>query len=418
MKVRLLSEIPTWVFYGILFLALFLHKNLHVSTAWRYGVLLLSIIFSLDLIVRSKTLWLQTNNNVRQLVILWILFVVMMIFTASHGYTHQLNDTWPFLNDFILHFGIPFLLISYISQWKHFRIIFIGLFAGIVLFPIGNNLLQYAKEFYSDGLSNQSWREHRGYSNGLEFGLPILLWMSYMARDRFWKIACWLLVGIGCILLVLTGARGAWLAGFSTLLLFAFFAGGKYFYISIIGTIIVLAIALSSVVPYSVAVSRVQQGFDTSNRTTGTWGPTLDMIKKRPWFGYGYGPEVYHAIYQRNKPQHENWFFNKSLGPHNLFLSIAFFAGIPSALIFILILTGVSYHLLRYLVRMRHDSCCRYEPFYLSALTLISIIVGHVVIRGMVEDRSWPSIIFVMSLALVWINIKSSHTKSDQITTQ
>jgi len=47
-----------------------------------------------------------------------------------------------------------------------------------------------------------------------------------------------------------------------------------------------------------------------------------------PWLGYGFGENLFHAAYNAEVANHPDWFFRRSLGPHNVFLALWFAGGV------------------------------------------------------------------------------------------
>lgn len=114
------------------------------------------------------------------------------------------------------------------------------------------------------------------------------------------------------------------------------------------------------------------------------WENTFKLIKERPVFGYGFDTYIY------NFPQHD---INKAVGmgrydiivdkPHNMFLGMAYNAGIPFALLFIVII-GLYLRDCIKLVRQRNeDNIDREELGWSIAICLFVITF---LIQGLVND--------------------------------
>jgi len=400
------------LFYGLCALALFLLKNLSTSSAWRAGLIALIILAVIDVLPRARALWLDIAPQARRITLLWVVFVgvvTAMTFIGQTEYSAQTIQSAKnqFFADFLLSASLPILLLIYIDIEGRLKALLYFLLAGTILFAILKNLLQYLQEIQALGRLHSDITQHRGYANALVFGLPVLLFAAHITVSRKWSISYCSLTILTLLLIALTGARGAWLASAIILFLFMLFAGGRKFYI-VSGLSLLICLPLMQVVPQTLIVDRIKKGFDTSNRIQGTWLPAIDMIRKRPLSGYGYGMDIFHEQFQKQKNLHKNWSMQRSMGEHNLFLSVGFFSGLPGLLLFLGVLGGVSYYLLRYLGYQRRITPpdVNHPTDYLTGLAIISILFGSIVTHGMVENHYWSSITFCLGLALSWINLR------------
>ena len=78
--------------------------------------------------------------------------------------------------------------------------------------------------------------------------------------------------------------------------------------------------------------SKLQQTDSSYRYTNGTQGTAWTLIMENPLKGYGYGDDIYHAIYNKRVVDFPSWTFRQSIGPHNIILSIWFAAGLAGLL--------------------------------------------------------------------------------------
>jgi O-antigen ligase len=220
-------------------------------------------------------------------------------------------------------------------------------------------------------------QRHRYYAEPLLWFLPALLWALARTRERYLP---WVGGGFAVYLLLLagTGARAAWYGGL--------IAAGVWFYAeSNRARIAVVAIALAAavvlalwMVPPPIFLEQAQRGMWAAHRVHGTWLPALHLISERPWLGYGYGQQLFHAAYNAEVAAHPDWYFRHSLGPHNVFLALWFAGGIG----LVASVVGLVVTYFRFVARMfRHGDAAWRETLLAGACS----VLAYLVIRGNFE---------------------------------
>ena len=190
------------------------------------------------------------------------------------------------------------------------------------------SLVQYAGEF----AATPRWpiadiQRHRYYAEPLLWFLPALFWALGRTRDRF---LAWAGAGLAVYLLLLaaTGARAAWYGGLVAAAVW-FYAEANRRRALVVTAALAAAIALALwVVPAPIFIDQAMRGFWASHRVHGAWLPAIELSLERPWLGYGFGEALFHAAYNAEIVNHPDWFFRRSLGPHNVFLALWFAGGI------------------------------------------------------------------------------------------
>jgi O-antigen ligase len=241
------------------------------------------------------------------------------------------------------------------------------------------SLVQYAGEF---GTTPQ-WpvadiQRHRYYAEPLLWFLPALLWALARARDRWVPLA-----GAGfavyLLLLAATGARAAWYG--------ALIAAAVWFYAEVnrsralvVTGALVAAVALALwLVPRPIFVDQAMRGLWASHRVHGAWLPALQLALERPFVGNGFGEALFHAAYNAEVANHADWYFRRSLGPHNVFLALWFAGGVGLA-------GTVVGALVAYAACVGRALAAKPSPWRAILLAGGCSVLAYVVIRGMFEN--------------------------------
>lgn len=240
---------------------------------------------------------------------------------------------------------------------------------------------QYVMEWRELGRLPDNIHLHRFYADGLLFFLPFTMTLAALNRGGR-AIVWWSLVAWQIVLLLGTGARGAWLAfAVSALVWLAFSFSSRTMAKLIVGAIVAGALA-AGVVPSKLLGDRVRQGVDTSLRTSGTWAPTIKMIRDRPLLGYGFGKQVFHDEFNRRVTNSPHWTIRQSMGPHSSYLEIAFAAGIPALAVMLAFYWAMVTTAVRALRTDRAETDA--APLLLSALCAF---IALYIVRGLLESQ-------------------------------
>ncbi len=190
------------------------------------------------------------------------------------------------------------------------------------------SLVQYAGEFET----TPKWpiadiQQHRYYAEPLLWFLPAILWALGRTRDRF---VPWVGAGLAIYLLLLaaTGARAAWYGGLIAAAAWFYAEANRRRALVVTGALAAAIVLALWIVPEPIFVDQAMRGIWASHRVHGAWVPALELVLERPWLGYGFGESLFHAAYNAEVAHHPDWFFRRSLGPHNVFLALWFAGGI------------------------------------------------------------------------------------------
>lgn len=294
----------------------------------------------------------------------------------------------PILNGLLL-FSITFPIVLYKEKPADIAKMVMVAFAIGLLVVMAKELVQYYLEYKRDIkiFTWKSQREHRESTYALLFFFPIILNLWTLKKQN--SIINWLLlavVSLSFIFIMLgTLARGAWVTlVISTLLILVI---NRQWLLMIISVLICCLLLISATnLSINPAVSKLLQHkltqTNSGNRLdNGTQGSALDLILENPLKGYGYGNQLYHNIYNERVIDYPypKWYFQKSFGPHNIFLAFWFAGGILglfSILYFCSSMIAQGIQLIR-----KNQGVIRQ-----AALVLLMSFLGVYVLRGFFEN--------------------------------
>jgi O-antigen ligase len=248
---------------------------------------------------------------------------------------------------------------------------------------------------------------YRTYSDSLAFFAPFTLAMAGLARTRAAWI-WWSIFALQLLLIFFTGVRGAWLGLGIALLVWAFIKFDKKMLGVIAAIGISTAILLTVIMPKNIVMDRMHQGFSTSGRTHGTWGPSYDMMLDKPILGYGWGKSVYHTEFNKRAPKEPTWEFKKSLGPHSNYLEIGFAAGLVGLLSLILLYAKAFASLLD----LSRRSAMHHTSYF--ALATLCAFTAQYLVRGFVESSRWQPLGLLLGIAVALL-LSSQHLTAGKL---
>lgn len=254
---------------------------------------------------------------------------------------------------------------------------------------------------YNKGIMPFTTYEHRSISDSMVFLFPALLNLWFIKKTSY-KIGFIIFSVVFLFLLLGTLSRGAWLAVFIVTLLWLIL--NRQWKLLMLASIII-TIAAACVFTYKVDntnkdrfIYKLQQT-DSSNRyTNGTQGTAWTLIMENPLKGYGYGDDIYHRIYNKRVVDFPSWISKKSIGPHNIILSIWFAAGLAGLLALLYLYGSIIKETTNVIFKKVMVS-----P-YNGHLLLFLTFVGFYIIRGNFEEVDLKPIGLIVSLLLAMRN--------------
>jgi O-antigen ligase len=399
---RSLLKYADWlVFGGIVLLTVTLLRYPEPRSAWRLVVLTLALVSLVVSFGKSRS-----ANVPPQIVRLAALYagIFVAVFAASiAGSTFELAGR-QFGNDFLIPSLLPLLLWNHVASERRWQILMYSLaIAAIVL--IFANFLQYVREWRQFGGISNDITLHRKYAVNLVFGLSFVIWLGFAARMRWIRWVAWLLVPLTIAMIIGTGSRGAWLGAMFVIVTFGVVTRSRMYGIVLSIGLVISILAAVAIVPGEFVAARVQQGFDTTGRLTGTWAPALEMAIAHPFLGHGFGDNVFHDEYNRLVVDREHWPIKASIGPHSFLLALAFAAGFPALILLVMLMLALIVLVMRNVRKMNLLASSHGSQWALSATALIAGFVAAYGVMGLFENLSWTLFGQSLGLLLVWLRL-------------
>ena len=394
------------VFGGIVLLSVTLLRYPEPRSAWRLVVLTLAIVSVVVSCGRNRSANVPLHT-VRLAALYAGIFVA--VFAASIvGSTFELAGR-QFGNDFLIPSLLPLLLWNHVASERRWQILMYSMaIAAIAL--ISANFLQYVREWRQFGGISNDIALHRKYAVNLVFGLSFVIWLGFAAPMRWIRCVAWLLVPLIVAMIIGTGSRGAWLGTFFVIATFGAVTRSRMYGIVLsIGLVISILVAVA-IVPGEFVAARIQQGFDTTGRVSGTWAPALEMAMARPFVGYGFGDDVFHDEYNRLVVDRDYWPIKVSIGPHSFLLSLAFAAGFPTLILLVMLVMALIISVMRNAKRVRLLERGQGNHWVLSATALVAGFVGAYGVMGLFENLSWTLFGQSFGFLLVWLRLTEAAT--------
>lgn len=255
----------------------------------------------------------------------------------------------------------------------------------------GTEIYQYIEE-YKIGIMPFTSFEHRRISDTLIFIFPAILTLWVIPGKKY-KILFLVLAAIFAVLMLGTLQRGTWLSLLVPALIWACIK--REWKLPLIALLIIgiglFAVHQKDPQQVKTLFHKLQQTDSKGRYDHGTQGSALDLILEKPIKGYGFGNDLYHHVYNERSSSYPEWRFKKSIGPHNLTLSIWFAGGVLGlfALYYLLVSTLVSS-----IKGYRCSTGLSQEAF----LILTLIFVGDFCVRAAFETVRIENITIIISI--------------------
>lgn len=380
-------------------LIIFLYINTYFFddiTRYKHAISILLFISALYLIFKTKNNVLKLFNN--YLFFSLLVFILSIFYTLLISYNINITLNFIYKNVFekmlLVIFAIPILLQNKTKQniERLFFISFSFLFFTLTL----KELIQYYQE-YIENIKILSTFNHRKISDCLMFLIPIFLF-SIDLKDKKYIYFSILSIPILFFLSIATLQRGFWLAVIFVILLWFVLYRKPIVIISII-TLFFCCVFLSKYTLKSdLLISKLTQTSSSARYGNGTQGAAWDLIKMNPIKGYGYGGGIYDEVYNKESIHHPEWIFKKSIGPHNVFLSVWFSSGIIGLISFLYFIFEIVKTLITNLKKESDN--------YIFKVSL-AIFIGNILIMGLFEDINIMNIAIILGFSFSLMNKNS-----------
>ncbi len=342
-------------------LALIVAVHILIDSYMGFAIYQIALIMALVLLIvcyfgRSKDRpWTEPR-----LFWLWIVFIVLTIVPTIKGGDFSLTNSIGYYLEIVISPFIMFWLGNIIAKdiWAIRRIfqclaIMAALFAihtiiqtttGIFLFESAKakaNLLQVGNFQLQQGISRAGSFFGNPNGNGIFLATCIFLPLGlFIESKQFWAKVIYLLELLLILLaLMFTYSNGSWVATLVGMLVFMFLVGRARYSILLFLLIAALAMIALTIFPAQIAaqLAHAKDQGDLSLHI-GDWLTALQVIQAYPLFGVGLGNQAYliraepYRVSMQTKPLAE---------PDNSYLQWGAIAGIPTMLVFLLMLGSV-----------------------------------------------------------------------------
>lgn len=265
----------------------------------------------------------------------------------------------------------------------------------------GTEIHQYIEE-YKIGIIPFTSFEHRRISDTLIFIFPAILTLWVIPGKKY-KILFFVLAAVFAILMLGTLQRGTWLSLAVPALIWALIK--REWKLPLIALVVIgfglFAVHQKDPQQVKTLFHKLQQTDSSGRYENGTQGAALDLILENPIKGYGFGNDLYHHVYNERSSSYPDWRFKKSIGPHNLTLSIWFAGGIIG-------LASLYYLLASALVSSIKGYRESNGPAQDAFLILTLILIGDFVVRGAFETVRIENIAVIIGILLA-LHAKKNH---------
>ncbi|WP_074024296.1 O-antigen ligase RfaL [Xenorhabdus eapokensis] len=269
------------------------------------------------------------NNIVLALGIFTLAYLYSIIISPDPKLSFSEIKT-PFFRDVVLSSIIITLALSHTDTLKIQKMIIGSFLLGLLFITLKEMYLFYLD--YQNNIMPFTDYNHRSVSDGIVFFFPALVALWHLQKTQNYVRLTLTILFILSVLFVLLGtlSRGAWLAVFVMFFMtITMNKNWKTFIASVVFICATIFVIKSDYLSKQSTLTYKLEQTDSSHRySNGTQGSALTLILEHPLKGYGAGNKIYDQIYNESAQNYPGWIYQTSLGPHNIFLTIWFSAGI------------------------------------------------------------------------------------------
>ncbi|MEQ1962919.1 O-antigen ligase RfaL [Xenorhabdus khoisanae] len=320
------------------------------------------------------------NNIILALGILTLTYLYSIVISPDPKLSFSEIKT-PFFRDVVLSSILITLALSHTNTIKIQKMIIGSFLLGLSFITLKEMYLFY--QDYQNNIMPFTNYNHRSVSDGIVFFFPALVALWHFQNAKNYVRLALTILFILSVLFVLLGtlSRGAWLAVF--IMFFMMIIMNKNWKTLIASIVIIcatiFAIKSDYLIKGSTLAYKLEQTDSSHRYSNGTQGTALTLILENPIKGYGAGNKIYDQIYNDNVKNHPDWISRISIGPHNIFLTVWFSAGIFGFGAFLLLI-------LSYLKQSAQEWNSRANSHKQAALILLISFFGYFIVRGNFES--------------------------------
>jgi len=237
----------------------------------------------------------------------------------------------------------------------------------------------------------------RYWGDRLILCIPFLMFSGEVADKRIVKSVIKSLVLIFACLMIVTGARGVWLALIFYIISWAILTNkGKQ--IAVIVVTLCLIFGLSLLIPENPLKQRLSNITYMSDRLNYTWGPALQFWKQSPFAGIGFGSDAFQEKANELAKNNTDWLTEIDqgdqdhyvhLGPHSNYLEALAGGGVIGLFL-----------LLYFYSQVIWNTFLLPRPINLLLAATGSGIFVKYMIHGTVESINWKALGILIGLML------------------
>ena len=226
-----------------------------------------------------------------------IMYWGIVVVLASISSIAQAYSFYEFRSQFLKQIILFFIVVNNIKTKKQMlRIVYILTISACIFSIYGicgyfnNTLTEYGRATGTFG----------SYSRSAMYCIlviPLILTVFFHTKNKYVKLVLILSALLTGILLILTFTRGPWAILFAILLILLF-RKNKNILIAFLATLLLLVLFCGPVTERVKFTFEVKEGINRalSGRLT-LWQNSLQIIKKHPVLGVGYGPNIFRKMY-------------------------------------------------------------------------------------------------------------------------
>nr|WP_245759082.1 O-antigen ligase RfaL [Xenorhabdus koppenhoeferi] len=320
------------------------------------------------------------NNIVLALGLLILTYLYSIVISPDPRLSFNELKT-PFFRDVVLSSVLITLALSHTDKLKIQKMIIGSFLLGLLFITLKEMYLFY--QDYQNNIMPFTTYNHRNISDGIVFFFPALVALWYFQNQKNYvrfALTALLIVSVFFVLLG-TLSRGAWLAVF--VMFFMMIVINKNWKTLIISIVIIgsaiFIIKSDYFMKGSVLTYKLEQTDSSHRYSNGTQGSALTLILDNPIKGHGAGNKIYDQIYNDNVQNYPDWTFKTSIGPHNIFLTVWFAAGIFGLIAFLFLIFS-------YLKQSIQEWITTNNGNNQAALILFISFIGYFIVRGNFES--------------------------------
>ncbi|WP_339373898.1 O-antigen ligase RfaL [Xenorhabdus kozodoii] len=320
------------------------------------------------------------NNIVLALGILTLAYLYSIVISPDPKLSFSEIKT-PFFRDVVLSSLIITLALSHTDTLKIQKMIIGSFLFGLSFITLKEMYLFYLD--YQNNIMPFTNYNHRNISDGIIFFFPALVALWHFQKPQHYVRLTLTTLLILAVLFILLGtlARGAWLAVF--VMFFMMIIMNKNWKTLIASIVFICAAVFAVKSDYlgqqSTLTYKLEQTDSSHRYGNGIQGSALTLILENPIKGYGASNKIYDQIYNDNVKNYPAWTFKTSLGPHNIFLTIWFSAGIFGLGAFLFLVIS-------YLKQSAQEWNTSIGCYKQAGLILFISFFGYFIVRGNFES--------------------------------